>query len=161
MPSHQICVLFRHPSKNIRRGPLREFLTDLTRQVAPGRSVTCLITTDRELRELNRKFRRKDYATDVLSFAGEPSSEPSSEPSLEPSLGEIAISLDRAAAQAAEYGHSIEEELRILILHAILHLNGMDHETDSGGMARAEARWRRRLGLPLGLVERASSRATK
>jgi probable rRNA maturation factor len=149
MPSNQICVVFRHPSRRIRRRPLREFLADLTRLVAPGRAVTCLITTDQELRELNRKFRRRDYATDVLSFTGEPS--------FEPSLGEIAISLDRAAAQAAEYGHSIEEELRILILHAILHLTGMDHEADSGDMARAEAMWRRRLGLPLGLVERAGS----
>jgi probable rRNA maturation factor len=144
MPTNQICVLFRHPSRSIRRRPLREFLADLARRAAPGRAITCLITNDQELRDLNRKFRRKDYATDVLSFTGEPN--------------EIAISLDRAAAQAAEHGHSIEDELRILILHAMLHLSGMDHETDSGGMARAEARWRRRLGLPQGLVERARER---
>lgn len=120
---------------------MREFLTDLAHRAAPGLTVNCLITTDGELRDLNRKFRRKDYATDVLSFTGEPS--------------EIAISLDRAAAQAAEYGHSTEEEVRILMLHAMLHLTGMDHETDSGDMARAEARWRKRLGLPAALVERA------
>jgi probable rRNA maturation factor len=144
MPSNQICVLFHHPSKAIRRRALREFLAGLACRAAPGRAINCLITTDRELRELNRKFRRKDYATDVLSFPaanGEP--------------GEIAISLDRAAAQAAEYGHSTEQELRILMLHAMLHLNGMDHDTDSGAMARAETRWRKRLGLPPGLVERA------
>jgi probable rRNA maturation factor len=146
MRDNPICVLFRHPSRRVRRGPLREFLADLARRTAPGHAVTCLITTDRELRELNRKFRRKDHATDVLSFPaanGEPS--------------EMAISLDRAKEQAAEYGHSIEEEVRILMLHAMLHLTGMDHETDSGGMARAEARWRKRLGLPPGLVERANS----
>ncbi len=146
MPSNQICVLFHHPSRKLRRGPLRVFLADLARRAAPGRAVNCLITTDRELRALNRKFLRKDYATDVLSF-----------PSANGEPGEIAISLDRAAAQAAEYGHSIEDEIRILILHALLHLKGMDHETDAGHMARAEARWRRRLGLPLGLVERAGS----
>ena len=143
MPSHQICVLFRHPSRKIRREPLREFLTDLTRRAAPGRAVTCLITTDRELRTLNRKFRQSDYATDVLSFPSD-------------NAGEIAVSLDRAAAQAAEHGHSLEDEVRILILHGVLHLTGLDHETDSGEMARAEARWRKRLGLPPGLVERAS-----
>jgi probable rRNA maturation factor len=141
MQSDQICVLFRHPSRRVRRGPLREFLVNLAGRAAPGRPVTCLITTDRELRALNRKFRKKDYAADVLSFPGEP--------------GEIAVSLDRAAAQAAEHGHSLEEEIRILILHGVLHLTGMDHENDSGEMARAETRWRRRLGLPPALVERA------
>lgn len=146
MPSNQICVLFRHPSRNLRRGPLREFLADLARRAAPGRAVNCLITTDRELRAMNRRFLQKDYATDVLSF-----------PSANGEPGEIAISLDRAVAQAAEYGHTIEDEVRILILHAMLHLTGMDHEKDSGHMARAEARWRRRLGLPLGLVERTKS----
>ncbi len=53
---------------NLRRGPLREFLADLARRAAPGRAVNCLITTDRELRAMNRRFLRKDYATDVLSF---------------------------------------------------------------------------------------------
>lgn len=62
---------------------------------------------------------------------------------------------DRAAEQAAGMGHSVEEELRILMLHGLLHLSGMDHETDSGEMAKAEARWRKKLKLPLGLIERA------
>jgi probable rRNA maturation factor len=67
----------------------------------------------------------------------------------------MAISLDRAAAQAAELGHSLEDELCILMLHGLLHLCGMDHEADSGEMLRAEMRWRKRLGLPAGLIERA------
>ena len=62
----------------------------------------------------------------------------------------------RARAQASEYGHSIEDELRILMLHGVLHLKGMDHESDSGEMARAERRWRKKLGLPGGLIERAA-----
>lgn len=153
-------------SRRVRRGPMREFLRDITRRVTRGRGVVCLITDDRELRRLNRQFRGKDYATDVLSFpardgvadgrrlrAGERAltGAPQSH-----SLGEIAISIDRAAAQAAEYGHSLADELRILMLHGALHLAGFDHETDSGEMGRAEARWRKRLGLPSGLIERAS-----
>jgi probable rRNA maturation factor len=107
----------------------------------PGRGITCLITDDRELRRLNRQFRGKDYATDVLSF-------PSGDG------GEIAISLDRAAAQAEEHGHSLANEVRILMLHGVLHLSGLDHETDSGEMAREEMRWRKKFGLPCGLIER-------
>ena len=68
--------------------------------------------------------------------------------------GDIAISIDRARVQAAEHGHSVADELRILMLHGALHLAGMDHETDSGEMAQAELRWRKRLGLPGGLLER-------
>jgi probable rRNA maturation factor len=121
---------------------LRDFLTELVTRVARGRTstcpVTCLITTDAELRRLNRQFRGKNYATDVLSFPPD----------------EMAISLDRASAQAKELGHSLDEELRILMLHGMLHLCGMDHETDSGEMRRAETRWRKRLGLPVGLIER-------
>jgi len=57
--------------------------------------------------------------------------------------------------QAAQHGHSLADELRILMLHGALHLAGMDHETDRGEMAQAEVRWRKRLGLPDGLIERA------
>jgi probable rRNA maturation factor len=132
-------LLFRHPSRRVPRKPLRDFLAELEKRVARKRAVTCLITTDAELRRLNRQFRGKNYATDVLSFPPD----------------EMAISLDRAAAQAKELGHSLDEELRILMLHGVLHLCGMDHEADSGEMLRAEIRWRRKLGLPAGLIERA------
>jgi probable rRNA maturation factor len=132
-------LLFRHPSRRVRRTPLRDFLTALAKRVARGRPVTCLITTDAELRRLNRQFRGHNYPTDVLSFPP----------------NEMAISLDRAAAQARELGHSIDAELRILMLHGLLHLCGMDHESDSGEMLRAETRWRKKLGLPSGLIERA------
>jgi probable rRNA maturation factor len=70
-------------------------------------------------------------------------------------LGSLAVSWQRARSQAAEYGHSVDSELRILMLHGVLHLLGMDHETDRGRMARAEARWRAQLRLPNGLIERA------
>ena len=121
---------------------MRDFLMELVKRLARGRTstcpVTCLITTDAELRRLNRQFRGKNYATDVLSFPPD----------------EMAISLDRAAAQAKELGHSLDDELRILMLHGVLHLCGLDHETDSGRMRRAETRWRKRFGLPVGLIER-------
>jgi probable rRNA maturation factor len=132
-------LLFRHPSRRVLRTPLRVFLKELVMRLARGRVVTCLISGDAELRRLNRQFRGKNYATDVLSFPPD----------------EMAISLDRAAAQARELGHSLDEELRILMLHGLLHLRGMDHEIDSGQMRRAEMRWRKRLGLPAGLIERA------
>jgi len=133
-------LLFDHPSRKVRRAELRAFWQELNGALAAV-PATCLITTDAELRRMNREFRKKDYATDVLSFPGV--------------VGEIAVSFDRAAEQAAEMGHSIDEELRILMLHGLLHLAGMDHETDSGEMAKAEARWRKKFRLPLGLIERA------
>ena len=74
-----------------------------------------------------------------------------------PHLGDIAISFLRARAQARAFGHNTGQEVRILMLHGLLHLLGMDHATDSGRMARAEKRWRARLGLPTGLIERVRS----
>jgi probable rRNA maturation factor len=71
-------------------------------------------------------------------------------------LGDIAISLARARAQGRRYGHTTEIEIRILMLHGVLHLLGMDHDADGGRMARAEMRWRKRLALPDGLIERAA-----
>jgi len=103
------------------------------------------LTGDAELRRLNATFRGTDCPTDVLSF-----------PAGGAGLGDIAISMGRARAQAARYGHSLEEEIRVLMLHGVLHLLGMDHETDGGRMRRAEMRWRRKLGLSLSLTERAA-----
>jgi probable rRNA maturation factor len=114
-------------------------------ETAQGRPFHCLITDDRELRRLNRDFLGHDYPTDVLSF---PSGSESG------FAGEIAISVDRATEQAAAFGHSVSEEIRILMLHGVLHLLGMDHEKDRGSMKRAETRWRKRFGLPAALIER-------
>lgn len=141
MPEKLTSVLFRHPSPDVRRRELQAFLKEVAARILPGQSVSCMITSDGEIRELNRRFRGKDYPTDVLSFPPE----------------DIAISFPRAKSQAAELGHGVEAELRILMLHGLLHLAGMNHETDSGEMAQAEARWRKRLGLPAGLIERATA----
>ena len=124
------------------------FARSLADQIAGGRLFTCLITRDRELRRLNRMFLDKDYPTDVLSFPNQ---------SADLNLGEIAISLDRAEAQANEFGHTRVDEIRILMLHGVLHLTGMDHEHDRGAMASAEQKWRHEFGLPATLIARGSS----
>jgi len=134
--------------RRLHRGELSAFISEVSRRVNRGHAFSCLVTTDARLRRLNRQFRGKNSATDVLSFPAETSNG---------FIGDLAISLDRAAAQAVEHGHSLDQELRILILHGALHLAGMDHETDSGEMARAEIRWRRKFGLPCGLIERVSA----
>jgi len=110
-----------------------------------------MITGDDELRRLNKQFRRKNQATDVLSFPADRSI------AKENLLGELAISADRALEQSREYGHSIGDEIKILMLHGVLHLTGLDHEVDAGEMARTETRWRKTLGLPTGLLERTRS----
>jgi probable rRNA maturation factor len=138
-------ITYRRTPALLKRSVVESFAETLRGRVARGREFHCLITGDTELRAMNRNYRGKDYATDVLSFPG-----------AEPYLGDIAISLGRARAQARRYGHALEDEIRILMLHGLLHLKGMDHETDSGQMARTEARWRRKLGLPGGLIERAA-----
>jgi probable rRNA maturation factor len=159
MSPDDIPLLFHSSSRTsgrIDREKLRAFLAELTRRIARGRSITCLIANDAEVRRLNRFFRGKDQATDVLSFP------PAKPDGLARGVaGDIAISIDRARLQAAERGHSLTDELRVLMLHGALHLAGMDHESDSGEMARAESRWRKRLGLPDGLIERAEGSVTK
>ena len=151
MSPDDIPLLF-HTSRRVDREELRDFLNQLTRRVARGRTMTCLIANDAEVRRLNRFFRGKDQATDVLSF---PPAKPDA------LAGDIAISIDRARMQAAERGHSLADELRILMLHGALHLAGMDHESDSGEMARVESSWRKKLGLPDGLIERSSPKRAK
>ncbi len=107
--------------------------------------VSVLIAGDRRVQELNRRFRRKNKPTDVLSF-----------PHLQG--GDIAISADIARENARLYGHRSVDELKILILHGMLHLAGYDHESDNGLMAAKEARLRAQLKLPASLIDRTHSR---
>jgi probable rRNA maturation factor len=143
-------IRFRPTTRRLNRTAIGRFAGRLEAEVAKGRCFDCLIAGDAEIRRLNRDFRRQDQTTDVLSFPAPPNGR-------EHFLGDIAISLARAGAQARQYGHSIEDEIRILMLHGVLHLMGFDHEVDGGRMARAEKRWRERLGLPGGLIERVAS----
>lgn len=138
-------LIFRRAPRGLSRSSLKQFAARLETDVAAGRTFTCLFTNDAELERLNREFLGHDYPTDVLSFPS---------PGPDGFLGEIAVSVDRAAEQARRYGHPLEAELNILMLHAVLHLLGMDHERDRGRMARAERRYRKSLGLPGGLIER-------
>lgn len=143
-------LIFETRARGLQRRELQKYAWELLGNLAPGRSYCALVTGDEELRRLNNEFRGQDYATDVLSF---PSDSPAGP------LGDIAISADRAATQAAEHGHDTPTEIRILLLHGLLHLMGHDHETDKGKMRRLEAKWRQKLGLPTGLIERAGKRA--
>jgi probable rRNA maturation factor len=108
--------------------------------------VCVLLTTDEGIRALNKRFRKKNKPTDVLSF-------PVGDPSFG-SAGDLAISVETAARQAAEHGHRLSVELRVLMLHGLLHLAGYDHESDRGEMASRERELRAQLRLPFGLIER-------
>jgi probable rRNA maturation factor len=144
---------------------LQEFARSLSAHVSGDRPFTCLVTNDRELSRLNREFLGRDYPADVLSFPvlrpiiPEPNRQrqpgAASKGHAQMQLGEIAISIERAAAQAAEHGHELLGELRILMLHGLLHLTGFDHERDHGEMARAERKWRNVFALPTTLIARA------
>ena len=107
-------------------------------------NATIVFVSDSVIKELNRRFRGKNYPTDVLSF---PSAEEPFEIENAAQLGEIIISVPRAAAQAKENGLSFADEVRQLILHGLLHLCGYDHETDQGEMNRLELRLRKKLGI--------------
>jgi probable rRNA maturation factor len=135
------------------------------RRVAPKRArgdVTIAFVSDAHMRRLNRTFRGKDYATDVLSF---PADAGQVAQALRPAgvgspkglryLGDLVIAKGVARRQALDYGHAVAVELRVLSLHGLLHLLGYDHERDHGEMRRVEQRLRRKGGLREGLIERA------
>ena len=109
-----------------------------------------MLTVNEHMRRLNRQFRHKDKPTDVLSFPSDLSVK-----SYAKCAGDLAISIEIARQNAQRLGHSLEEELKVLMLHGVLHLAGYDHESDDGEMARTEEGLRRKLGLPTGLIARA------
>jgi len=115
------------------------------------------------MRALNRRFLGVDRVTDVLSFPwNEQDPKRATSQTLENGsshLGDIAIATGRASRQAREVGHSKRIELRLLVLHGLLHLLGYNHEQDAGRMARIEKQCRLRGGLPVSLIERAGQRS--
>jgi probable rRNA maturation factor len=127
---------------------LASFLSQAQAAVRLKGEVNVLLTTDPAIRKLNRNFRGKDKATDVLSF-------PAEGIGAEALAGDLAISVPTALKQAIQQGHSLAIEIKVLILHGLLHLAGYDHETDEGKMARRERLLRAKLNLPQGLIERA------
>ncbi len=126
---------------------LTRFLNRARTAVGLPGEVEVLLSTDQTLRRLNRSFRGKNKPTDVLSFPAPP--ELASQ-----TAGDLAISLETAARQAASFGHTLRDEVRILLLHGLLHLSGEDHETDQGQMAARESALRRQLCLPTTLIAR-------
>jgi len=115
--------------------------------IAPARArghMTVALVPDARVRALNRRYRKKDAPTDVLSFPADERGQ----------LGDVVIAAGVARRQARDAGHSLATELRVLALHGLLHLLGYDHGRDDGRMARAERRLRHRGGLVEGLIER-------
>lgn len=131
---------------------LRRFGARALKSIGLEGDVAILVTNDRRMRELNRWYRQKNHATDVLSFPGNPKLD---------HAGDIAISGDIAARNARKLGHSHTTELKVLILHGMLHLGGYDHESDTGEMAGLEDHLRSQLGLPNALIKRTLGPASR
>jgi probable rRNA maturation factor len=133
---------------------LSRFLNRARTAVGVSGEIDVLLADDSTLRGLNKSFRGKNKPTDVLSF-------PAPSEIATQHAGDLAISLETAARQAASYGHSLRDEVRILLLHGVLHLSGLDHEVDDGEMASREAELRTKLRLPNTLIERVEKPAGK
>lgn len=143
-------VILQEKIAGLTEGMVERFVLRARRALGMGGAVNVLVTSNRELRSLNRRFRGKDKATDVLSFPASPASQFRGADF----AGDIAISAQAAAQSAVSFGHSAAEEVKILALHGLLHLAGFDHESDNGQMARKEARLRKVLRLSSVLTER-------
>jgi probable rRNA maturation factor len=138
-------ILERRKTKELSRLALARFANKAQRVAGLTGEVNILLTGDSEIQRLNLQFRHKNESTDVLSFPSQPLGS-----------GDIAISLQTARAQSAAIGHDLLTEVKVLILHGMLHLAGHDHETDCGQMRKIERRLRAELELPAGLIERAA-----
>lgn len=140
-------ILERRKTKDLSRLALARFANKAQRAAALTGEVNILLTGDSEIQRLNLQFRRQNKSTDVLSFPN----------GQQPEGGDIAISIQTARAQAAEIGHDLLTEVKVLILHGMLHLAGHDHEADHGQMRELEQNLRAELYLPAGLIERATA----
>ena len=143
-------VIFQKRIADLTELALRRFVARARRAAGLKGGVNVLVTSSAEMKSLNRRFRGEDKPTDVLSFPAEPDAQ-------KRFAGEIAISAEIAAQNAWALGHSPAEEVKILVLHGVLHLRAYDHECDNGRMARREKQLRAKLHLPLGLIERATT----
>jgi probable rRNA maturation factor len=143
-------VILRKKIAGLSSSTLERFVLRARRVVQLRDPVNVLVTNSAELRSLNRRFRGADKATDVLSFPASPEASRQARSI----AGEVAVSADIARENARRFGHSVADEVKILVLHGILHLAGFDHERDNGRMARKENRLRLRLKLEGGLIER-------
>ena len=136
-------------------GPLVSFCERVQRELGfPEESVTVCFVSDPAIARMNRKFRDKRGPTDVLSFPAHRSRARGARSLLRTRptrtdhyVGDIVISPETARRYARRRSHGLASELRVLILHGMIHLAGFDHENDSGEMMQLERRLRRRLGL--------------
>jgi|SRR5580692_5778035 probable rRNA maturation factor len=165
-------ILNRQRAVRVARRPLELFLRRVENELHLGDSdVTVCLVSDAEIARMNQAFRRKKGPTDVLSFPAEKkrgaargtkriytevvedaeyTEKSQGKPEIgkaETYLGDIAIAPETARRYAKKNGRSLNNELRVLILHGVLHLLGYDHETDRGEMDRIEHKMRRRFGL--------------
>jgi probable rRNA maturation factor len=147
-------VIFRKRIAGLSSATLERFVSRARRLVHLRNPVNVLVTSSAELRSLNQRFRGANKATDVLSFPAPPVKRRQARRV----AGEVAISADIARQNARRLGHSVADEVKILVLHGILHLAGFDHERDNGEMARKESRLRLQLKLEGSLIERAQPR---
>jgi probable rRNA maturation factor len=150
-------VIFQKKIAGLSVATLDRFLLRTRRAVRLRGIVNVLVTGNRGMRTLNRQFRGKDKPTDVLSFPAPPKVASRSNRM----AGELAISADIARENSTYLGHSVADEIKILVLHGVLHLAGFDHEKDNGEMARTEHRLRLQLKLERGLIERSQTVADK
>jgi len=154
-------VIFKKRVAELSVTSLDRFVLRARRAVRIKGTVDVLITSSGAMRALNQRFRGKNKPTDVLSFpsvaSGASESRHNFSANRRPFAGEIAISADIALDNARRLGHSGALEVKVLVLHGILHLAGFDHERDNGRMARKEASLRRTLRLPSSLTERSET----
>ncbi len=141
-------IIVRQPIEGLSERSLERFTVRARRAAGLRAGVNVVLTTSREVRALNRAFRGHDAPTDVLSF-------PALASPADNFAGDIVISVAVARRNARQLRHDPAEEVKILVLHGLLHLAGYDHEKDNGRMACREARLRRELRLPESLIERA------
>ena len=131
-----VVFIDRQLSYRPRQQRLRRILESAGRLLRAEGELAVVFTGDRAIRTLNARYRKKDYATDVLSFPGEGGEE---------GLGDVVISIPAAGRNARKLGRNLDGEIEVLALHGLIHVLGHDHETDDGTMDRLEGRLRRRL----------------
>lgn len=135
-PPLRVTFIDRQKSRRIPSARLARVLRGAARALRVRGEVSVVFVGDARMRSLNRRYRKQDRITDVLSFAG---------PGAGEGIGDIVISVATAARNASRFRRSVDEELEILVLHGFLHTLGYDHETDVGEMDRLESRLRRSL----------------
>jgi len=147
-------ILNRQREVRVARPPLESFLRRVKRELGLGRKdVTICLVSDAEMARLNEAFRKKKGPTDVLSFPADvrpARTRPGRAVNVgtfSGELGDIAISPATARRYAKKHARTLASELRVLMLHGVLHLLGYDHETDRGEMDRLEQKLRKRLGI--------------